>query len=91
MATRFKPVVITISNRNSNSSSELYLGCYNILYKEILSMIKNENKKTIFKENLLNYFSLDKKNNNFHNAYIWFRYYIYNRWLSINNINSTNY
>ncbi len=63
---------------------------YKILHDKILKMIVNKNRKNIFNEYLKNSFLLDAKNYNFHNSYTWLRYYLYQRWLYINDLSANN-
>ena len=63
---------------------------YNKLHDSIQSMLHEENNNTLFKSNLNKIFENDCKSNNFNNAYIWLRYYFFNRWIALNDIEISN-
>ena len=53
-------------------------------------MLKEEGDKSFFKKNLVNLYENDANKNNKANSYVWLRYYLFNRWITINNL-SPNY
>jgi len=63
---------------------------YKVLNKYIVNMLKEEGDKSFFKKNLVNLYENDANKNNKANSYVWLRYYLFNRWITINNL-SPNY